>query len=167
MRASASVRSFSLIEVIIAVAVFAVSVSAILALLLPLSRLGAQSADRLTGQRLPDALKVELQRLSSGGFDALVAEVPAMGEPLANGLAFVATRDGSQLHSRDYHPPPADRIADEDRYFLVECWRFPDGALRYEAGQTSLALAVRVSWPAGGSAAREQHELMFAMSLNR
>src|SRR6478735_1425880 len=161
MRAPASIRSFSLLEVIIAVAVFAVSVSAILALLLPLSRLGAQSADRLTAQRLPDALKVELRRLSSGGFDVLAAEVPTMDAPLTHGLAFVAVRDGSWLHSRDYLPPASDRIADEDRYFLVECWRFPDGALRYEAGQASLALVVRVSWPTGESASTGSQELMW------
>jgi hypothetical protein len=91
-----------------------------------------------------------------------------MGAPLDGGLAFVATRDGDRLQSRDYHAPTVGRIAEEKRYFLVECWRFPDGALRFEAGQPSLALAVRVSWPASASAApADQQELMFTAAINR
>ena len=142
MRDVPSVRAFSLLEVLFAVALFAVSISVMLALLLPLHRLSVQSADRLAAQRLPDALQAELMRLSRSGFDTLAAEIPVMTAPLDNGLAFVATRDGSRLHSRDYRSPASGLIADDDRYFLVECWRFPEGAVGYEAGQSSLPVAV-------------------------
>ena len=168
MRTPTLTRGFSLLEVLFAVAVFAVSVSVVLALLLPLGRLGAQNADRLTAQRLPDALQVELARLASVGLDALAVEVPVMRTPLEPGLAFVATRDGGRLHSRDYHPPASGGIAEEEHYFLVECWRFAEGALQFEAGQPSLALAVRVSWPGPGSApSGEPQELMFTVAINR
>jgi type II secretory pathway pseudopilin PulG len=167
MRASFPVRSFSLVEVVIALAVFALSISVILALLLPLSRLGAQSADRLVAQRLADALQAELARLAAAEtFDALALEVPLLMTP-GSGLAFVATRDGSQLHSRHYLPPASARIAAAEQYFLLECWRFPEAPLRFEAGQSVLALAVRVSWPAGESVAPADQETLFTVTISR
>ena len=166
-------RAFSLIEVIVAVALFAGAVSVILALLPALTRRGTETADRLVAQRLPDALRPELQRLAVSGFDALAAQAPIMGMPPVNGLAFVAPRDGARLHSRDYLPPANGRIAENDAYFLIECWQFPDGPLRFDPAQSALALAVRVSWPyrqpgsTAPTAAEQRHELMFTMGVNR
>ena len=60
-------RAFSLIEVIIAVGVFAVAVVVILALLPPLSREATDSADALVAQSLPDSVRVELSRLAASG----------------------------------------------------------------------------------------------------
>jgi hypothetical protein len=140
-------RAFSLVEVIIAVGLFAASVTAVIALLPAVTRQGAITTDTLAAQRLPDALKVELFRLASSGFDALAGQVPVMTQPLGAGLAFVATRDGARLHSRDYLLPTTGRIGEAEQYFLVECGRFPDEPLRYEPQKHSLALAVRVSWP--------------------
>ena len=136
-------------------------------------RQGTESSDRLVAQRLPDAVQVELNRLALAGFDALAAETPVMGTPLNNGLAFVETHDGARLQSLSYRPPATGRIADDEQYFLVECWRFPDGALRYDGAQSSLALAVRVSWPyrvpgaSAPTAPASRHDLMFTVSINR
>lgn len=173
MRRSAPIRAFSLIEVIVAVALFATSVAVILALLPGLTLRGTETTDRLVAQQLPDALQVELRRLAAQGFDALAGQAPVQGMPAENGLAFVATRNGARLHSRDYLPPASGRIPTGEQYYLVECWRFPSGALQFDAAQSSLALAVRVSWPyhlPGGTAPTSpdaRHELMFAVGVNR
>jgi len=157
---------FSLIEVLVAVALFAASVTVILALLPGLTRQAVETADRLAAQRLPDAVRVELARLAASDLDSLAAQVPVMSAALSDGLALVATRNGLRVHSRDYQPPVAGLISPEDQYFLVECWRFPDGPLRYDGAQPSLALCVRVSWPASIPAAA-RHEFIFSTSLNR
>jgi hypothetical protein len=173
MNRRAPVRAFSLVEVIIAVGLFAASVTAVIALLPAVTRQGAVTTDTLAAQRLPDALKVELSRLASSGFDALAGQVPVMTQPFGAGLAFVATRDGARLHSRDYLPPAGGRIPEAEQYFLVECGRFPDEPLRYEGQKHSLALAVRVSWPyrVSGSAVptteSSRTQVAFTVSLTR
>jgi prepilin-type N-terminal cleavage/methylation domain-containing protein len=166
-------RAFSLIEVIVAVAVFAISITIILALLPALTSRGTDTADRLVAARLPDALRVELGRLAVPGFDALAGQAPTLGVMLEGGLAFVAARDGTRLHSRDYLPPSTGRIEPGGQYFLIECWRFPDGPLRFEASQSSLALAVRVSWPyrlpesSSPTSVESRQEILFTVGLNR
>jgi hypothetical protein len=139
--------SFSLVEVIIAVGLFAATVPVILTLLPGLARQGAAARDSLAAQHLPDALQVELSRLSASGFDALAAQIPIMNGPLNDGLAFVADRATERLHSRDYLLPSDGTLAAGDQYFLIECWRFPDGPLQFEPSAGYLAMAVRVSWP--------------------
>lgn len=144
-----SPHAFSLIEVVIAVGVFAVAVVVILALLPPLSHSAAESADALVAQSLPESVRIELARLaSSGGFDALANRVPVMSVPLENGLALVCARDALRLYSPDYLPPPAaGRLPQAEQYFLVEVWRFHQPPLRYDPASNMLATYVRVSWP--------------------
>lgn len=173
MNPRAPVRAFSLVEVIIAVGLFAASVTAVIALLPAVTRQGAVTTDTLAAQRLPDALKVELSRLAASGFDALAGQVPVMTQPLGVGLAFAATRDGARLHSLDYLPPMAGRIPEAEQYFLVECGRFPEEPLRYDTPKHSLALAVRVSWPyrvpgsPGPTAESSRAQVAFTVSLTR
>lgn len=165
--------AFSLVEVIIAAGIFAASVTVVLALLPSLARQGAASVDSLAAQRLPDALETELRRLGAAGFDALAGQVPVMNGPLAGGLAFVADREATRLHSHDYLAPGVAQLSGDEQYFLVECWRFPGEPLRFESGKAFLALAVRVSWPhrlPGATApvpAEARHELVFTLALNR
>src|SRR5688572_10829598 len=73
--------AFSLIEVIMAVAVFAVSITVILALLPGLTGRGVETGDRLVATRLPAALQAELARLAIPDFDALAGQVPVMSAP--------------------------------------------------------------------------------------
>jgi len=167
-------RAFSLIEVIIAVGIFALSVVVILAMLPSLSRSATDSADALVAQSLAESVRVELTRLAgSGGFDALANRLPEMSVPLVDGLAFVAARDGYRLHSVDYLPPPAAlQIPEAVRYFRVEAWRF-NPPLRYEAGSAAIAVYVRVSWPYQNPGApavpplSARRQLTFVVSLNR
>ncbi len=173
MRLRSPVRAFSLVEVIIAVGLFATAITVVLGLLSAVSRQAAATADAMTAARLPDALKCELTRLAAPGFDALAARLPALGPAAGEGLAFVATRDAARLHSRDYLPPAAGVIRGEEQHFLLECWRFPDEPLRYEPSKHSLALAVRVSWPyrlpgiSGVVPESNRTQLFFSVALKR
>lgn len=170
-----SFRAFSLIEVIIAVGVFAVAVVVILALLPPLSRQAADSADALVAQSLPDCVRVELARLATGGgFDALANRLPVMVSPLADGLLLVAARDARRLYSADYLPPPAvGRLLQMEQYFFVEVWRFNQPPLRFDPAAAVLAVYVRVSWPYQNPGAMtatplaSRSQLTFTVSLNR
>jgi prepilin-type N-terminal cleavage/methylation domain-containing protein len=137
---------FSLVEVILAVAIFALSVPTTLALISALGRQGAMETEALIAQRLPDSVRLELARLARTDFDGLAAMMPVMTTSPAPGLVLAATRDGCRLNSCDYLPPLA-AVAAADQYFLVECWRFEEEPLRFDAQKAFLAVAVRISWP--------------------
>jgi hypothetical protein len=140
-------RAFSLIEVIIAVGIFAGAVAVTIGLMAALSRQAADSADGLAAQRLPDALKVELNRLAASGFDNLAGQMPPMAVPLDNGFALVAPRDAAEVEPLGYLQPATGRIPAEAQYYHVECWRFTAEPLRHDTQKAFLALHVRVSWP--------------------
>jgi hypothetical protein len=140
--------AFSLVEVVLAVGIFAVAVATMLALLPALTRQTAESADALVAQELPDNLRVELQRLAAQNFNELAAAVPVMTAPLDNGLLFVASRDGGRLHSFNYRPPAVgSQIPTGEQYFAVEVWRFSQKPLAYDPAGSVLPLYVRVSGP--------------------
>jgi Tfp pilus assembly protein PilV len=168
-------RGFSLVEVVIAVGVFAGTIAVVLALLPSLTAQSAASADALAAQRLPDALRLEMQRLAAvGGFDALAARVPVMSSPLADGLGFVAARDDVRLHALNYLPPTAsEALLLREQFFLVEIWRFPESPLAYDASSAVLPVYVRVSWPyrvadAGSPTAFEdRRSLVFTCAISR
>ena len=168
-------RAFSLVEVVIAVGIFATAVAVVLGLLPALVGQTSSASESLVAQRLPDPLRLELQRLAaSGGFDALASRAPIAATPLNGGLAFVASRDGARLHALDYLPPTmAEALAEDEQFFLIEVWRFPSGPLAYDPAGAVLPLTVRVSWPyrAPGSvvvvAAASRSQLTFNTSLLR
>lgn len=172
MKLAAQTRAFSLLEVIIAVGLFAGSVAVIIGLLGALSREAAESAGTLAARRLPEAIKVELGRLAGGGFDGLADRIPVMAAPLDRGFALVAARDPHEAQSLDYLPP-GTLIPVDEQYFLVECWKFSVEPLRFNAPKAFLALHVRVSWPwrVPGSTVpvplTERSQITFAVSLSR
>ena len=139
--------AFSLVEVVIAVGVFAAAVAVILSLLPALSKQSSESAAALTAQQLGDAIRVELVRVASlEGFDGLAGNLPFLAAPLTGGRQFVATRNGRRLHA--VAPlPAAGAISPADQYFLIECWKFPTEPLRPDGTKAFLATFVRVSWP--------------------
>lgn len=162
---------FSLVEVILAVGIFALSVPTTLALLSMLARQGTMGAEALVAQRLPDSIKLELDRLAKTDFESLAGNLPVLTATPGPGLALVATRNGARLHSRDYLAPGSS-VAMVDQYFLIECWRFGEEPLRFDTQKAFLALAVRVSWPYrlpdGTAAAGEaQSAINFTVVLNR
>ncbi|MDB6166705.1 MAG: hypothetical protein JWQ83_1845 [Lacunisphaera sp.] len=161
-------------EVVIAVGVFAVAVTVMLALLPALTRQNTDTADALVAQRLPDALRVELRRVASSDFNALAAAIPVMTAPLINGLALVAARDGNRLHTMSYQPPAAGAsIPPGEQYFLVETWRFNQPPLAYDRAASVLVVYARVSWPYSNSgsvaptALADRDQFTFLVSINR
>jgi hypothetical protein len=166
--------AFSLVEVVIAVGIFAVAVATILALLPALTRPSSEATDSLVAQQQPDNLRIELQRLAGAGFDALATAAPVMAAPLENGLLLVASRDGARLHSSGYLPPSASlRIPPDEQYFAVEVWRFSQPPLAYDAGAAVLPLYVRVSWPYRNpgsgtpTALADRKQVTFTVAINR
>jgi hypothetical protein len=169
------VRSFSLVEVILAVGVFATAIAVILALLAPLTRQAAASADMLTALSLPDAIHTELRRLAGvGGFDALAGQAKPMDASLPATLLLVAPRDGACVQSLNYLPPPAaDHVARSDQFFMIEAWTFNQAPLAFDPSGTMLALHIRVSWPCftpgavSATPAADRAQVTYNLSLNR
>jgi type II secretory pathway pseudopilin PulG len=168
-------KAFSLVEVIIAVGIFATAVVVTLGMLPALTRQSIESADTLVAQRLAGSIRVEARRIAtSGGFDALATAIPVMAAPLVNGLELVADREGARLHAANYQQPESSRqIPDSECYFLIELWRYSQGALLYDSNGAVLPMYVRVSWPyrVPGSATptppAERQQLTFAVSITR
>lgn len=140
MRRVISSTAFSLIEVVIAVGVFASGIVVLLALLPAMLQRSADSGDTLTALRFPDAIRSEL--LAIGG----VNPVSNIGGKLADletstdgKLRLVAAHDGTDVRELG--------IDSRDKYFLIEVFRFPSGQLAFNAAAPVLAMQVRVSWP--------------------
>lgn len=167
-------RGFSLIEVVIAAGIFAGAVAVIIGLMAVLARQATETSESLAARRLPDALKVELERLAAGGFDTLAAQCPIMDAPPGDGLKFVAARDVAEVQSLTYLPPTATgRIPPDAQFYLVECWRFPAEPLRFDSSKAFLALHVRITWPfrlpglLAPAAEANRSQVTFAVSINR
>jgi hypothetical protein len=167
--------AFSLVEVIIAVGIFAAAVSVVLALLPALTRQAGSSADTLAALRLPDALRIELARVAAvGGFDALAGHASPMAAPLPDTLNLAAPRDVTRVQALNYEPPPeAGQIAADEQFFLVEVWRFNQAPLAFDPAGGVLALHVRVSWPyhnpGSGTATplADREQLTFNLAISR
>jgi prepilin-type N-terminal cleavage/methylation domain-containing protein len=162
---------FSLVEVIIAVGIFAVAVVAVLGLLPILARSAAESADALVAQRLPAALESELRKsASASSLDALASSIPTATTLLENGAAFIASRDGLRLAPIG---ESTNLIMAGDGYFVIEVWRFPSEPLAFVPGGAVLAIRARVSWPyrlAGSATAtpfNDRSQLSFNLAINR
>jgi prepilin-type N-terminal cleavage/methylation domain-containing protein len=166
---------FSLLEVIIAVGIFAVAVSAMIGLMPSLTRQSTGSADTLNALRLPSALRLELERMAfAGGFDALAGQTKPLAIPLPDTCALVADRDASRVHALSYEPPPlSNQLENDAQYFLIEAWSFGAPPLVFENGSAVLPLHIRVSWPfrIPGSLAvtplASRQQVDFNLSLNR
>jgi hypothetical protein len=165
--------AFSLIEVIIAIGLFAGAVAIIIGLMTLLSRQAADSIAAIAAQRLPEPLKVELVRLAGPSLDNLASQVPLMGTALDDGFALVAPRDATRVQSLAYLPPATGRLPPAEQFYLVECWRFPSEPLSFSGQKAFLALYVRVSWPyhvpgaATPVALADRNQITFTVSLNR
>ncbi|HTO03755.1 MAG TPA: hypothetical protein VL069_08635 [Opitutus sp.] len=162
-------RGFSLVEVVIAVGIFTAAVVVVLSLLPSLLGQSADSADRLVAQRLTDAIRIELDRQALAvGFDALAATIPVMSVPLENGWPLVAAANGLRIETAG-----SGGIANDDQYFLVEIWRFPQPPLSYDAASAVLPLFARITWPyrlpgfATTTQAGDRKQLTMTLALDR
>jgi type II secretory pathway pseudopilin PulG len=135
--------AFSLIEVVIATGIFAVTITIILALLPATVRQLVDSRDAANASRLGDAIRLETQQLATqNGFDAFAGSIPVMDSSFDTGLLLVASRDSADVRPANLFEPVL-----RDQYFLIELRRFPAGQLGYDSNAGCLALSARVSWP--------------------
>jgi prepilin-type N-terminal cleavage/methylation domain-containing protein len=133
---------FSLVEVVIAIAVLAVSVAGVLALLPVVTRQTSEASESLVAHGLAGAVEVELDNLvRREGWTALVAKFPTSGS--AAGLAFVGTKQGERIGAVE-----TSTIPQTEQFFLIELWRLdPVASGAVEEDSASLAVQVRVAWP--------------------
>lgn len=139
-------RGFSLIEVVIATAVFAVAIVAVVGLMGPMTKRAEDVIDSEVAARLSASIQSELERI---GF--------ATGVSLTSGvsLELVASADGTLVRvlsgAAPANRPPNDSelpgIPNRDRYFRIFLSR-QTGVLAYNpATSGSLALRADVEWP--------------------
>tara|TARA_B100001123_G_C14959355_1_gene887011 strand:- start:51 stop:563 length:513 start_codon:yes stop_codon:yes gene_type:complete len=130
-------RAFTLLEVIIALAVFGFVVTGLLAFL-PWAIDGKGNIkDFNTACAMPDAIQVELERM---GFNA----VEDATDPGGDGLYLVVRRDGVDVR---FEQAAAD-IPQSERYFLIRCLQFDSGnRLAHDPANGWLALQVDIQWP--------------------
>jgi len=102
MKTSRAIRSFTLLEVLIAVGLFVSAITVVIGFIAGLSRQGADTHGVLAARGLPEPLKLELTRLSAVGMDSLAGRVPVMASPLAGGLPFASARDVARVDSLEY-----------------------------------------------------------------
>jgi|GEM_PF-3513693 len=129
---------FSLVEVVIAVGVFALGVGAILGLLPGVLREQERAEAALVALRMPDAIQSELRAIAGGEVAGLRARLAGSEGETSGALRLVANRDGEvrAWSSGDVG----------EQYFLVELYSFP-GDSGPGRMTTAVAIRARVSWP--------------------
>jgi len=131
---------FTLIEVIIALAVFGFLIGSLLAFL-PWAVEGVgKIRDYNVAYGLPDAISVELERIGYGKVEFETRGTDPSGN--ARALKLVASATGDRIEHESTSAIPL-----EERYFLVECRRFTSGQLTHDPSNGYLALQVDVQWP--------------------
>lgn len=129
-------KGFSLIEVVIAIAVVAGGLAVILALLPTLMRNAESAAEAHIALRLPDAVHAALKQEIRGDFASFAAGIRS------DGLDLVAEKNGSNVRRVDAIDDPV-----RSRHFLIEVRGVDSGELAYNDGDAVLVMHVTVSWP--------------------
>ena len=146
-------RSFSLVEVVVAIGLVGASLVALTGLLSTTTHSAAALDDAHGLDSLGASIQCELDRLKDSlGMAGLAALVPAGGA--ATPLQLVGARDGLYARRADAADPAANRplhdpvlpgIANRDRYFLIEVTHLPDSGSADNAGL--VMVSARCSWP--------------------
>ena len=144
--------AFTLVEVIVAIGMVAVTVVALVALLAASSRAAGEMAARQQAVHLADAVTLELLRLRdalpgdepAGGLDVLATLIPESAS--SQSLRLVGSLDGLRIVRESEAGDPELGLAPGDRYFLIEV-RQQSGNLAYVAGAGFLAVSAKVRWP--------------------
>lgn len=160
---------FSLIEVVAAVAIFAIGMVAVLAMFAPVSKSVASVAEAEAAGRVADAVRARLQALPFERALALVQEPAAVRQKNADpnynpndgakypAVIFAKLNGEVGLYDAaegrkawyDASVPAPQRVEDADKFFEVDLVR--NDTLSPPAGDSTAALVafnIRVRWPA-------------------
>jgi hypothetical protein len=144
---------FSLIEVLIAIGIFAFSIVAVVAMLGATSVATSEAIESSTAARIADGVRAELNQYNPGQLDGLTNNP---NDP----LILYATRDGERVRlgravgggqipanaSLDPAGGNLPGIAQRDRFFEIEVVQLDDN-LRYDTSKSFIGLSVKVKWP--------------------
>ena len=145
-------RAFTLVEVVVAIGVLAVTVVAVLALQASLQRSAAEISGYDRAAQLADAVAIELARLRDrpvaigqpSRLDALAEIIPASDSD--SPLRLVAAREGLRVLRESEADDTVTGIVPRDRYYLIEVRQQP-APLNYARDAGYLAVALTVKWP--------------------
>lgn len=143
---------FTLVEVIVAIGIAAITVVALVALLAAGGRVAAEVSARNQAGNLADAVTVELLRLRdtaptdgpAGKLALLASAIPASGS--SGSLRLVAAPEGLRVIRESEADDPVSGVPLSDRFYLIEVRQQP-GDLSYVPGAGFLALTATVRWP--------------------
>ncbi|MEX2381214.1 MAG: hypothetical protein WD490_02430 [Opitutales bacterium] len=146
-----SAEAFSLVEVVLATALFALTIVAVIGLLGPSSKAVSHVLETNVATRLADGVNAELQRVSTvgaNGFNNMVVQPTGAGR----GIVLYATRDGETVvlgrFADEIDPVTSQpRIAERNRYYKIEVRQLEGETLAYRSGAPYINLSVRVIWP--------------------
>ena len=167
-------RAFSLIEVVVAIGVFAVGMVAVVALFAPVARSVAGSSDAEAAATVAERLRDELTRratvagsfapvvalfknaTANGGHEVTTADnaSSAATDPRRDTRLLFASRDGSKIGSYTdtiWIDPVTRQINDAEKYFEIALIRFDalsPNTTAADATSPTLAYTARIRWPA-------------------
>jgi len=144
---------FSLVEVILAIGVFALTIVAVIGLLGPIAQQVRDLQDTKVANSLPAPIREELNRI---GFTYFVNDTFTDTQNLPTVL--FGTEDGARVvgYTGDLENPGAVITRDgqapagidqDDRYFGIELTVPGSTNLQYNAGDAHVAFKVEISWP--------------------
>lgn len=153
---AASARSsaaFSLIEVVVAVGIFAIAIVAVLGMLVPIRNSVSDVQDTDDAARVAGVIQAQLQDI---GYRALArpgAMTPAglnfLNSPPSDGL--YASRDGTKVGRGSDTSKWGSPVSDEEKFFKIELIRNTDLSPNSDANDASagfLAFTIKLTWPA-------------------
>lgn len=143
--------AFSLIEVVVALGVFAITIVGVLGLLSPTTQAVSDTLDGGVASRLAETVNAEVERL---GFTAvtgsqLVLSSAVSALPTNASKLLFATRGGDRICSQGAADTAPNYIAPAERYFevlLIRNESLSPAGTDNTAG--FVAFSVQVSWPA-------------------
>lgn len=170
-------RAFSLLEVVVAIAIFAIGMMAVVGLFTPVARSVGTSADLEAAARVADALRAKLQSMPANDVVALLKQSTGAGHalteadarpdynPTADAQILFASRDGSKIGGYNdtalWGPRTAALNPDREKYFEIALIRnealtpLPVPAAEGEATPPDpaataylIAYTARLRWPA-------------------
>lgn len=143
-----AVRAFSLVEVVVAVGIFAIAIVSVIGLLVPINQSVADISETDDASRVAGVIEEELQR---AGFAAvkLILDSPP---PATNRLH--ASRDGKRIgrsnDSNIWDPAPADLSPEEEKaqqFFEVNLTRNDDISPLPDDDSAYIAYFLELRWP--------------------